>query len=118
MVGLIRTNFINYTCVSLAHRKQGCTPFCQDGCCAPSQSFHTVILLEPEKVRDLVLAAVALHNYLRSQRSTRQVYTPPELMDREDVVSGEVIPGEWPLDAAAHCMLPPLLLWCSCFRLI
>ncbi len=54
--------------------------------------------LEPVKV-------MALHNYFRSQRNTRRVCTPPELMDKEDVVSEAVIPGEWCLDAPVHSML-------------
>lgn len=55
-------------------------------------------------IPDLVLAATALHNFTRSQKSTQQVYSTPEL-DREEVGSGVVVPGQWRSEAPPESML-------------
>lgn len=67
--------------------------------------FRSAIPLEPEKVKHLVLASTALHNYLRKQRNSRFLYTPPEYVDREDVGSGEVVPGQWRCEVPLESML-------------
>lgn len=46
-------------------------------------------------VVDIVLACVYLHNFLRSQPDRCRHYTPPGSFDREDLVTGEVVPGNW-----------------------
>ena len=39
--------------------------------------FMTPIALSPEKVETITLASCVLHNYLRTQYTSRHVYTPP-----------------------------------------
>ncbi|XP_067320953.1 uncharacterized protein, partial [Anolis sagrei] len=53
--------------------------------------FLNPILLQPDKVRTLVLAGCALHNFLRSHESTELW----PVMDREDMETGTTVPGAW-----------------------
>ena len=53
------------------------------------------IPLEPKKVELVVLAIVHLHNFLRRNVSSIRSYTPPGTFDREDIETGEIIPGTW-----------------------
>ncbi|XP_067128130.1 uncharacterized protein [Centruroides vittatus] len=55
--------------------------------------FLNPILLQPDKVRTLVLAGCALHNFLRSHENT--VSWPVDYEDREDVETGITVPGAW-----------------------
>ena len=57
--------------------------------------FQQPMLVEPAKVVTITKAACALHNYLRTQTLTRQVYTPTSLMDQEDVLTGQIRQGTW-----------------------
>ncbi|KAK8763792.1 hypothetical protein V5799_033604 [Amblyomma americanum] len=43
----------------------------------------------------MVLTTVVLHNYLRRRRGTRQLYTPPESLDVEDILTGDIRRGTW-----------------------
>jgi len=43
--------------------------------------FRGPILLEPEKVRDITMTSVLLHNFLRKSRSSNSIYTPPGIFD-------------------------------------
>lgn len=52
-------------------------------------------LIKPEAITSMVLCTIVLHNYLRSKSSTRLVYSPQSLIDSEDVVSGQIINGDW-----------------------
>ena len=54
--------------------------------------FQKPIEAKPEKVEKIILAAVALHNYLRQTDNTR--YTPQGFVDSEDN-SGNIISGQW-----------------------
>ena len=54
------------------------------------QIFQSTIPLEPEKVVLIVLAAVALHNYLR----TKSVEYSQAVVDSE-TEAHEIVPGEW-----------------------
>lgn len=47
--------------------------------------FQKPIPLEPEKVEEVVLTSCALHNYLRSEPLSRNIYSPPEYFDRENM---------------------------------
>lgn len=67
--------------------------------------FRAPIPLKPEKVVHLVLASTALHNYLRRQKTGRALYTPPDYTDREDLGTGEVLPGQWRSDPAPSSMV-------------
>jgi hypothetical protein len=52
--------------------------------------FQKPIPLEPEKV---VLASCVLHNFLRTNTSSKNIYTPPVFIDRE--INGTVVEAEW-----------------------
>lgn len=56
------------------------------------QVFRQPIRTTPENVKDITLAAVALHNYLRV--NSRETYTPPDFIDREDLQSGRLHRGQ------------------------
>lgn len=53
--------------------------------------FHSTINMRPEKVEDVVLACIVLHNFLRRNDS----YITPTSVDREDTANGGIIDGEW-----------------------
>ncbi|XP_064647727.1 uncharacterized protein LOC135500082 [Lineus longissimus] len=50
-------------------------------------------LLSPEKVQLIILAACALHNFLRVTNTNR--YFPPSSVDREDMNLGVIVKGDW-----------------------
>lgn len=52
------------------------------------------MLLEAEKVRDVVLTTLFLHNFLRRSETSRDIYTPPGTFDNE-LPNGTVIEGNW-----------------------
>ena len=55
--------------------------------------FRVPFLLAPFKVKGITLAALTLHNWLRADASSRNIYSPQTLIDREDPETSEVIPG-------------------------
>jgi hypothetical protein len=59
------------------------------------QMFHFPIKLQHTKVRNVIMACCCLHNYLRSSATSRLIYSPMELVDAEDVATGDVRPGSW-----------------------
>lgn len=59
------------------------------------QIFRSPLRHCPERSIQIVLATVALHNFLRSKNATRQLYTPPDSLDVEDVLTGNVRNGSW-----------------------
>lgn len=56
--------------------------------CSRWQIFRSALRRSPERAMQMVLAAVALHNFLRCKRSARLLYTPPDSLDVEDVLTG------------------------------
>ena len=54
--------------------------------------FQKPINAKPERVEKSVLAAIALHNYLR--QTDNVCYTPNGFVDSEDN-SGNIVPGQW-----------------------
>ncbi|XP_031350806.1 protein ALP1-like [Photinus pyralis] len=54
--------------------------------------FRAHILLNPEKVDDIVKATCAIHNWLR--QTSPNSYMPPSSVDREDE-NGQIILGSW-----------------------
>ncbi|CAN7991401.1 unnamed protein product [Ixodes hexagonus] len=52
------------------------------------QIYRSPLRHEPNRAIDIVLATVALHNFLRSKRTTRQLYTPQDSLDVEDILTG------------------------------
>ena len=51
------------------------------------------IPLEPEKVENAVLACCALHNFLRTKKTTNPDYMGPGMVDEEDTQTGTVSHG-------------------------
>lgn len=51
------------------------------------------LLLEPQKVQLIVKAIVHLHNFLRRNPTSLNMYSPPGSMDA--IVNGEIINGSW-----------------------
>ena len=60
--------------------------------------FRRPFVLQPEKVKVITLATIALHNWLRSESSTGKIYIPVGLADYENIETGEIIEGSWRQD--------------------
>ncbi|XP_057665975.1 uncharacterized protein LOC130899839 [Diorhabda carinulata] len=68
-----------------------------------SSSFRVLrkpMLLEPDTATKVTLATVYLHNYLR-KTSSRSIYSPNEMFDKECPDNGEVDPGLWRRDLSS-----------------
>jgi len=52
------------------------------------------LLLEPERAKQVVLAVIYLHNFLRKSTS-RAVYNPPGTFDCDVLTAGKIDPGLW-----------------------
>lgn len=65
------------------------------------------ILLAPERIDFIVLAACNLHNWLLSEKSAN-IYAPEGTFDRENIETGEMIPGSWRNDEMPVESLLPL----------
>uniref|UniRef100_A0A1B0DG73 Uncharacterized protein n=1 Tax=Phlebotomus papatasi TaxID=29031 RepID=A0A1B0DG73_PHLPP len=73
------------------------------------QVLQKTISLPPETVETIVLACCTLHNFLR--QTSGHSYPPPELVDHENLITGNIISGSWrndpqlePLDASNSSM--------------
>lgn len=55
----------------------------------------TTIALHPNKVESVTLACVYLHNFLRSDKTSRNNYTPMGTFDTEDIEGRTIVPGSW-----------------------
>jgi hypothetical protein len=66
-----------------------------------------IIPLEPEKVEKVVLASCVLYNFLRTNTSSKNIYTPPEFIDRE--INGTVVEAEWRQNAGNGNILANIL---------
>ena len=66
------------------------------------------IISEPSRVEVYVKAAVALHNYLRTEESA--VYCPSGFIDVEDR-NGNHIDGRWRADSDPCSGLEPVSCW-------
>ncbi|XP_052124334.1 uncharacterized protein LOC113216352 [Frankliniella occidentalis] len=62
------------------------------------QIFRAPMRYDPDDARNLVMAVVCLHNYLRTHVVGRSIYAPPQMLDREDVMTGTVRQGEYHLE--------------------
>lgn len=76
------------------------------------QVLRTAIRTSADKAKDITLAAVVLHNYLRS--TSRDSYAPPDIVDTKNLSRGEIREGRWrqqphggierlPVVARGHC---------------
>jgi hypothetical protein len=69
--------------------------------------FRASFLLCPEKVEQITMAVLTLHNWLRSDNASRNIYCPLTLIDsREDMATGKLIPGLWRYDIPLESLLP------------
>ena len=68
--------------------------------------FRAPFLLQPEKVQQSTMAILMLHNWLPNDRTSRSMYCPPTLIDREDPNTRELIPGSWRNDLLPESLLP------------
>ena len=66
--------------------------------------FRSVLQLSPRSIVSLVMAALVIHNYLRSSPS-RSIYCPTGMLDAE-TRSGELVHGLWRQDCASEAFLP------------
>ena len=57
--------------------------------------FMSPMLVAPQKVENITLCCIALHNLLRSNESSRQLYTPENYVDVEKHATGTIEHGEW-----------------------
>ena len=60
--------------------------------------FRRPFSLEPEKVKIVTLAAITLHNWLRSASKIGKIDIPVGLTDRENIETGEFFEGTWRSD--------------------
>jgi len=51
--------------------------------------FRKPMLLEPKKAELIVMACVYLHNFLRKEKSSRDIYSPTDLIDHE--IEGQLV---------------------------
>ena len=68
--------------------------------------FRRPFSLEPEKVKVIAIAAITLHNWLRKESAYGKVYVPADLVDHENVTTGEIIEGTWRNDQPTESWLP------------
>jgi hypothetical protein len=52
------------------------------------------------------MVALTLHNWLKNDKISQNIYCPPTLIDREDPITGEVIPGSWRDDVPSESLMP------------
>ena len=60
--------------------------------------FRRPFSLEPEKVKIVILAAITIHNWLRSESKIGKIDIPVGLTDRENIETGEFFEGTWRSD--------------------
>ncbi|KAF8788888.1 putative nuclease HARBI1 like protein [Argiope bruennichi] len=68
--------------------------------------FRKPMALQPDKVSDVTLACVLLHNFMRKSASSTSSYSPPGTFDTE--ADGEVVPGSWRNDQSGMTSFMPL----------
>ncbi|KAF8789485.1 hypothetical protein HNY73_007418 [Argiope bruennichi] len=68
--------------------------------------FSKPMALQLDKVSDVILACVFLHNFMRKSASSSSSYSPPGTFDTE--ADGEVVPGSWRNDQSGMASFMPL----------
>ncbi|XP_064464979.1 uncharacterized protein LOC135376400 [Ornithodoros turicata] len=76
--------------------------------CSRWQIFRAPLRHSPERATAIIKATIALHNYLQTQRTTRPLYLPPEIVDVEDICTGTVRRGSWRQAVSNHGAMRPL----------
>lgn len=64
--------------------------------CSVFRVLRKPMLLQPEKAKKIVMAAIYLHNYLR--KNAAKSYNPPGIFDHEATDTGIITPGIWRRD--------------------
>ena len=49
----------------------------------------------PDTVKTVMLTCIYMHNFLRSNASARNAYSPPPTFDAEETENGRFAPGTW-----------------------
>ena len=57
--------------------------------------FRVPFLLCPEKVKVITVTTLILHYWSRADNSSRNIYCPPAILDRENSVTGDIMSGTW-----------------------
>jgi len=68
--------------------------------------FRKPMLLEPKKAELVVMACVYLHNFLRKEKSSRDIYSPTDLIDHE--VEGQLVRGTWREEIQSNSTFTPM----------
>lgn len=68
--------------------------------------FRKPMLLEPQKAELIVMTCVYLHNFLRKEKSTRDIYSPTDLIDHE--IEGRLVDGTWRQDIQTNSAFTPM----------
>ncbi|KAF8778965.1 putative nuclease HARBI1 like protein [Argiope bruennichi] len=68
--------------------------------------FRKPMALQPDKVSDVTLACVLLHNFMRKSASSTSFYSPPGTFDIE--ADGDVVSGSWRNDQSGMTSFMPL----------
>jgi len=61
---------------------------------------------DPDDARDILLAILCLHNLLRSDSINRGLYSPSQLIDHEDELTGQIQAGEWRQEPRPEGLVP------------
>lgn len=64
--------------------------------------------LHRTKVEKIVIACIHLHNFLRRNSQSRNLYSPSGTFDSEDKDTGDVIPGSWRGDTGSDSTFVPI----------
>lgn len=59
------------------------------------QVFKKPLTVQVDTVIPVILACVALHNYLRRNKTSADLYSPSGSFDVENIETGEITPGQW-----------------------
>ncbi|KAE8740687.1 hypothetical protein FOCC_FOCC013779 [Frankliniella occidentalis] len=59
------------------------------------QILRSAMRYDPDAARSVTLAILCLHNLLRTDALGRKLYSPPEMLDREDELTGIIHRGGW-----------------------
>ena len=60
--------------------------------------FRRPLMLEPEKVKTVTLAAIILHSWLREESENGKIYIPKCLIAHENIETSKIFEGSWRAD--------------------
>ncbi|XP_015365127.1 PREDICTED: uncharacterized protein LOC107162643 isoform X2 [Diuraphis noxia] len=69
-----------------------------------SAVFRKPMLYEPEKATIVELACIYLHNFLRRDKASKDMYSPSDSFDRE--IDGRIIDGSWRHEVNSNILRP------------